>query len=208
MATKKVGDWSKAGKLMRLMSRGTATAIKKAAADEAEYFRKKVVQAFDTSGKSNGITWKANKATTLTSKSGTKPLIDSGDLKRAIEVHKKGGDYFVGIRSGKQHRDGRPLDQIATTHEFGKILAVRITAKMLRFLHANADRIGLGKGSGGQLAVGKTLMIEIPKRSFLQSTADAHFKPAVSLARMESRIAHHLGGVWRLLYKAPSSLEK
>lgn len=209
MTAKRTGPWRLAQKIMSpKLPFATHRAVERAVLQEAQYFRKKVVEAFNTSGASNGKVWTPNKATTIRSKGKSKPLIDKGDLRSSIAVMQQGPAIFVGVSNNKRHRDGQLLIDIASVHEFGKIIAVTITPKMLAFLHANAEKIGLGLGSGGTLAVGKVMLIEIPKRSFLQATADAHFAPGTVRPRFLARVGQNLGGFWAVLGGNPAKYTK
>lgn len=209
MGAKRVGQWRAARAAMSpSLPFKTNKAINLAVAQEAQYFRKKCVEAFNTSGASNGKVWTPNKTSTSRSKGSSKPLIDSGDLRNSITVITKGAASFVGVPNNKRHRDGQELIDIASTHEFGKIIAVTITAKMLAFLHANADKLGLGTGSGQGLAVGKVMLIDISKRSFLQATLDAHFGKVNLRKRFLARVAQNLGGIWAFLGSDPNRFTK
>ncbi len=210
MTAKRIGQWRAARKAMSPALPFKANkAMNLAVLQEAQYFRKKVVESFNTSGSSNGKVWTPNKSSTSRSKGSSKPLIDKGDLRNSITIISKGAAAFVGVPNNKRHRDGQELVDIASTHEFGKIIAVTITPKMLAFLHANADRLGLGSGSGGgSLAVGKVMLIDIPKRSFLQDTLDAHFDARTVKKRYLARVAQNLGGIWAFIGADPNRFTK
>jgi hypothetical protein len=156
-------------------------AIRKANQQEAQLFRKLTVRAFTTRGKSNGITWPKLAQSTIDKKKSTKPLIDKGELKNSITIVDSGETIFVGVPNGKRHSDrSKPMTQIGFVHEYGMLIA--------------------------QQRGRRVVMIRIPERSFLRSTANFHFKPADSGRRMESRVAIAMGTGWRV--QAPAKMSE
>lgn len=179
---KKVGDWNKARAATTAMAVRMERATNRATKQEGQLFRALVVKAFNTSGRSNGKQWpklagggqKRNaQGRFLKSKSGrkgSKPLIDSGQLRGAVSVVERGDDVFVGVPNNKRRANGQPLAKIAEVHENGKVIA--------------------------QQRGGKIVLITIPKRSFIQATADKHFQPGDVRKRYLQRVAHTMGPGW------------
>jgi phage gpG-like protein len=197
MGIKRTGDWDHARKEIPNLARRVDMATNRAVKQEAHYYRKMVLKAFKTGGRSNGKAWEPNKASTAKRKKSSKPLIDRGDLRNSIVVLSKGGTSWVGVPSNKRSQDGSRLVSIAGVHEFGKTIAIPVTAKMVKFLMAQLSEQGIAPSGGtGSFRVGSVLIIKIPERSFLRATADAHFRGSQFEQRVLDRIAKILGGIW------------
>lgn len=165
----KVGEWAKARAAVAGMATRMSSATDKATRQEAQLFRKMVLRAFNSRGKSNGKAWAKLKPATIRRKGSSKPLIDTAQLRNSVSVIEKGNTIFVGV-SSKVRRNGRPLANIAAVHEYGKVIA--------------------------QQRGGKVVLIKIPQRSFIQSTADFHFKPSDVSKRYAQRVALLMGPGW------------
>lgn len=173
-------------------------AYKKAILQEAHAFRAHVIKAFDSSGKSNGKPWAPNTEGVRRAKKGkSKPLINAGDLRRSITVVSRGTDAFIGVLNRRTRKGGGPMVDIARVHEHGKVIVIPVTKAMINFLHARARELGLPPGGGqGKLKEGGILIIEIPRRSFINDTANRHMKSRDVRDRVLSRIADELGPGW------------
>jgi len=195
---KRTGDW----KLLKRTLSGLPTRVKAAQKiatfEEAHHYRRMVLKAFKTSGRSNGKAWEPNKRSVLANKGSSKPLIDRGDLRNSIVVVKRGKGFWVGVSSRKRSRDGSRLVDIAAVHEFGRVIAMQVTPKMHAYVMAQLAKNGGGGGGGsGKFKPGAIIVIKIPERSFLRATAKAHFKPAQVQVRMVKRMSRLLGGAFR-----------
>lgn len=166
----KVGDWAKARAAVSGMGVRMRKATDRASRMEAQLYRKKVLDAFKTRGMSNGKAWAPLKPSTIKRKGSSKPLIDTGQLRNSIVVIERGKEIFIGISSKVQRPRGGPLVNIAAVHEYGSVIAQ-------------------ARGS-------KIVLIRIPQRSFLQATADAHFKPADVKRRYARRVKALMGPGW------------
>jgi len=166
----KVGDWNKARAAVGSMAARMRNATNKASRQEAQLYRKMVLRAFSSRGKSNGKAWAKLKPQTIRKKGSSKPLVASGQLRASITVVEKGDTIFVGVSSKKRRSDGGSLVDIAAVHEFGKVIAQR-------------------RGTS-------VVLTQIPKRSFLQATSDAHFKPDDVRKRYAQRVALLMGPGW------------
>lgn len=172
MKIKKTGQWTQAAAAMAQLAARTNLAREKAKLQEANYFRTKVLQAFQTRGKSNGTAWAPNAPSTIKKKRSSKPLIASAQLRNSVQVvQASGGDVFIGVPNFVMRADGVSMVSIAAVHEFGKVIV---------------------QARGG----GFPTVIQIPQRSFIESTADKHFKPADVAKRYMNRIAYLLGPTW------------
>jgi len=170
VTVKKVGDWNAARAATANMGARMVRATDRATRQEAQLFRSLVVRAFNSGGATNGKRWEPNKPATKERKGSSKPLIDSGQLRNSVQVVEKGDMIFVGVPSNVKRSGGGPLVSIAAVHEYGKIIAQR-------------------RG-------GRVVLIKIPERSFIRSTADFHFKPSAVRPRFFARVALALGPTW------------
>lgn len=195
-----VGQWREAHDAVDNLDMRFKSAMDEALKKEAEYAQRKVKEAFRTSGASNGVKWRQNSQSTLRFKKGTKPLVNSGILRRSIKIHKKGDDYFVGIENSARTKKGGNLARIAAVQEFGHVIVMRVTKKQHGFFMSQLKNFGSGskrKTSGKRtFKPGSILVIKIPSRSFIKSTKDAHFKEGQSERRIHLRVTRSLGPGW------------
>jgi len=168
----KVGDWHRARMMLGAAVVRTHRSIQRAVKQEAQYFRAKVLKAFQTRGNSNGITWAPNAPSTIARKGSSKPLIDTGQLRGSIQVVQSGDVFFVGVPSFSMRDDGKSMVSIGAIHEYGTVIA--------------------------QTRGDSMVLIQIPQRSFIQSTADAHFQPEDVRKRFMARFAHDLSPYWAI----------
>lgn len=194
---RKIGDWSKARKVMPGFAAFYKQAEISSLRKEAEFARGKVLKAFKTSGASNGKKWAPNSPLVASDKGSTKPLVNKGDLMGSITVIEVGpAAFFVGIPNNKRNRSGTKLARIGEVHEFGKVIVMQITQKQHRFFMAKMAKMGGGsgggRGGGGGFRPGAVLVIKIPQRSFFGATEDAHFKGGKSQRRIKRRIAEEM----------------
>ena len=192
---KKIGDWSKARKVLPGFDRLYKEAETMAVRQEAEYFRRMVLKAFKTSGASNGKAWAPNSASTKRAKRSSKPLVNTGDLMGSVTMIDAGpASFFVGVPNKAKSKDGSKLVSIGAVHEFGKVIVMQITKKQHRFFMAKMNEMGGGGGGGGGggFRPGATLVIKMPRRSFLVDTKKAHFDGGKSQRRIKRRIAKRM----------------
>jgi hypothetical protein len=197
----KFGDWSKAGSILSGIGVKIKDAYTKAAAQEAQHLRKKIVEGL-RSGAPGGKQFKPLEASTLAARrfgtrSGgrgkSKPLIVSGDMRNAIQVTRFGTEkFFVGILRKAKGRDGKRITNVAESHEFGRKFAVPITDRSRRFLMAIFRRANILKPSSE--GVTTIAIVVIPPRPFFQPVFDKEAKPDDVRDRMMKRIAFLLGG--------------
>lgn len=194
---RKVGDWAKARAVLPGFDHFYRQAEIQSVRKEAEHFVRMVNRAFKTSGKSNRVTWAPNSNFTKRMKRSSKPLIDTGDLKKSVRMIPAGpGMFFAGVPNNARGKNGKSLIPIGKIHEFGKVIVMRITQKQHRFFMAKLKEMGMGGarggGGGGGFRPGSTLVIRIPKRSFLVSTKEAHFDDLKSQRRIKRRISEDM----------------
>jgi len=202
----KTGDWTRAALTLGAAPRALHLAIDRAVLQEAQFFRKKVVEGFREQAP-GGQKFKPLSEATLairrfTGFGGTKALIKKGDLRNSVKVAKKmtatGAEAFVGVLRSARSKDGKDLHNIAAIHEFGfGPIIIEVTPAMRRFLMAafRAELKGFGSGpsSKGTMKNG-ILVIFIPPRPFIRPVAERYFDNAEAGARFAMRVALLLGG--------------
>jgi len=203
MSVKRVGEWNKAA---RILGKGPArirVAMDRAVLQEAQLFRKKVVEGFRTQSP-GGKAFKPLAPATIQARKfkgfrGSKALNVTGSLRNSITVQKKttvaGVEAFIGVLRTARARDGKKLVNIAEVHEFGsKPIVIKVTPAMRRFLMAmfrgkskRSRKKSAPITASGGIARGFIIM-QIPARPFIRPVADAHFKGAVAAARFQGRV--------------------
>ena len=177
------GDWAAAERLLRSLPVEMSRAADKVLKSEAQEFARKAKRAFDTSGASNGVRWAPVKW-----RDG-KPLSDTGDLRDAIDVEKKGKLKYQIVYNGGKGRTRQQMAMIAAVHERGKVISQIITKKQHAAVMAKISKSGGGGGGGkGTFKPGATLVTRIPARSFMKSTQDAHFSGSKFSNRVATKI--------------------
>jgi hypothetical protein len=215
---KREGEW---GKAALILGRGKARirgAMDRAVLQEAQFFRKKVVEGFRTQAP-GGKKFKPLSPNTLMFRraqgfGGKKALIRTGSLRNSISVHKRnrpdGAEAFIGVLRTARTKDGKKLVNIAEVHEFGsKPIVIPVTPKMRAYvmaLIAKKQRSGRdaqgrfikkgqkGKGGGGGGFKRGFLIIQIPARPFIGPVARKYFRGAVAKARFQTRVQTLLAG--------------
>ena len=200
-----VGDWDKAARILGAAPRRIRLALDRAVLQEAQFFRKKVVEGFRTQSPA-GKDFKPLAATTLAIRrfqgfKGTKALLRSGDLKNSVKVVKRvtplGAEAFIGVLRTARSKKGAPLVNIARVHEFGAgPIVIQVTPAMRKFLAA-AFRQELGGFGGGRGGVARGIIIvRIPARPFIGPVADEFFSGPKAAARFQARVAANLSGMF------------
>lgn len=199
----RVGEWSKATKLLAAGPAAIRAVLPIALKQEAEYLRRKIIENLKTQGESSGQPFEQmSEGTQLSRRFRNRPvgktLIDTADLRNSITVHVQGDEAFIGVmRTARGKRDGRPLASIAQVHEFGQTIAVPVTRAMLRFLHTMFRREG-GRGQAGAsqpLREGEVLVVRIPPRPFIRPVIEANYSnPVTTRGRFFGRIGRLLQG--------------
>lgn len=200
----RVGDWNRAAVILRTAPIKIRLAMDRAVLQEAQFFRRKVIEGFRNQAP-GGQRFKPLAETTLairrfTGFSGTKALIVRGDLRNSVKVVKRrtslGAEAFIGVLRSARGRSGGPLINIAEVHEFGAgPIVIPVTPAMRKFLMA-AFRQELGGSEGGAGGVARGIIIvRIPPRPFIQPVADAFFNGPDARLRFQARVAANMGGI-------------
>jgi hypothetical protein len=100
----------------------------RAIAAEAHHMQRAIVKAF-TQQRAGRVRWAPLSEMTLALRrrrrfSGTKALIDRGDLRRSIKVRKVKEAWFIGVHRTERAADGGPLVNIAVIHEQGAAIKI------------------------------------------------------------------------------------
>lgn len=184
-------DWRKIQVALQDAPKVLQDAFRKAALQEGEFLRKRVIEAFQKGGP-EGQKWAPlSRLTiavrTLLGNKKRKLLIGSGDLRNSIKVIASGSGanviVFIGVSRSTARKDGKDNVNIASIMEYGAQFTVRMTDKQRRLLFAafRLARISKPKSKprgkimpkGG----GTLLHITIPPRPFLAPVFDRYAKP-------------------------------
>lgn len=199
----KTGDWDKASKILGAAPFKIRRAMDRAVLQEAQFFRRKVVEGFRQQAP-GGVRFKPLAETTLAIRrfqgfSGSKALIVRGDLRNSVKVVKRNGpagvEAFVGVLKNARGRGGQSLVNVAEVHEFGAgPIVIPVTPAMRKFLMAafTQELGGFGGGGGGGLSRG-IIVMRIPARPFISPVAEAFFKGPEAAARFQARFAAAMG---------------
>jgi hypothetical protein len=195
---KKIGPWSRVGKLLSSAPERMRAAIDKALLQEAQFFRTKVVEGMrEQAPGGNAFTPLA--PTTLAIRrfrgfKGTKALMVQGDLRNSVTIVKDGEGVFVGVLRSAKSRTGRPLVNIAAVHEFGSPpIVVKLTPKARAFLHAAFRKAGLDSPNVDQPSTG-IAVIKVPARPFLGPVFQRYGANAEAVShRFLERVVKNLG---------------
>lgn len=114
--------------------------------------------------------WKELHPMTILMKGSAQPLLNEGELERAIQVIEQGGKVFVGIPEGAQRSDGTSLEMVAEVMEYGATIPV-------------TDRVRAFFAANGYPLKKETQVIVIPARPF--------FEPAI--AETQEQISEEVG---------------
>lgn len=183
LTVKKVGDWDQAAKLLKVLPSELDAAIQTAVMGEAEYLRGQIVKQFGR------VKPALSPLTVKTRGGGSKPLQRTGNLKGSIGVVQKGKhEAFVGVPASSAGA------RLADIHENGRVITMRMTDKMRKFLHAALpEQVGprLPSGAFGSSDTG-ILVIHIPPRPFVAPVWERE-QPKIP-KRFMARILTALGG--------------
>lgn len=118
---KKVGAWSRVGKLLASAPKRMRAAVDKALLQEAQFFRTKIVEGIREQAP-GGKAFAPLAPTTLAIRrfrgfKGTKALLVQGDLRNSITVVKEGDRVFVGVLRSAKGRAGQKLVDVASVHD-------------------------------------------------------------------------------------------
>lgn len=128
---------------------------------------------------------------------GTKILIRSGEMMRAISVKKHGPlRYEVGVLRTARRRSasgkfagGASLANVARVHEYGKTIVIRVTPKMRAFFFAALAKLNLPPKAGNGMFKRGILILRIPARPFIRPAFEAQRRDP----QASRRIMRHAG---------------
>jgi hypothetical protein len=203
VAVIRVGDWALASRILATGSVRVNRAINQAVLQEAQFFRAQVIAGIRDQSP-GGQAFKPLSASTLAVRrfkkfNGTKALLNRGDLRNSIRVHRQGaGAAFVGVLRSARNRDGRPLANVAELNEWGsRPIVIQVTPKMRRLLaimHRREGNSSTTKGGMASTGVG-IIVVQIPARPFIRPVADKLYSNRGEVRdRFLSRVAWNLRG--------------
>lgn len=199
-----VGDWDKANATLGAMSNHFAVQkiLDGAMMQEAMRARRLLVEGM-RSGAPGGQRFAPHAAsTTITRRykrrrgaKGNKPLVSSGSMVRAITTRNVPGEgSFVGILRSARNRTGQGLVNLMMLHEKGKVIAIRVTPAMRRYLMAMFRQAGAEGGGAGGLVRG-IIIVRIPARPVFEPVWRKHFAGTKAAKRIEAYVQANLLGV-------------
>jgi len=198
MEVKRIGPWTKVGKLLATAPRRTQAAFDKALWQEGQFIRTKIVEGIREQAP-GGRAFAPLAPTTLAIRQfrgfrGSKALIVQADLRNSITVVRDGDRVLVGVFRTARNRAGKSLVDIAALQEYGsRPIVVHLTPRARAFLHAAFRHGGLDGPSSGQRGTG-IAVIQIPARPFLAPVFDKYADPEQVSRRFLERVAALLGG--------------
>lgn len=199
MGVHRVGDWLLAQRILTGASARVKRAIDQAVLQEAHFLRAKIVAGI-VSQAPGGKAFKPLAASTLAIRkfkrfSGTKALLNRGDLRNSISVKKESHGAFVGVLRTARGRQGQPLANVAELNEWGsKPIVITITPKMRRFLAAALSQGGGGGGGSDTGGIG-VVVVQIPARPFIRPVVDRYYGNQREVAgRFLQRVGRALRG--------------
>lgn len=152
-----VGSWDQAHKLLAAGSR-IDQFLEPALEQEAQLLRGQIVKGI-------GKNVQSLSPSTLARRGGSRPLVDTGDLRNSIAVVGTGDERFIGVPRGA----GRY--RIGDVHESGRTIVMQMTDKQRKWLHANKP--SGSSGSSGSGMGGGFLVIHVPARPFIKPVWEA-----------------------------------
>jgi hypothetical protein len=198
MEVKKVGPWTKVGKLLAAAPRRMQAAFDKALWQEGQFLRTKIVEGIREQAPGDRA-FAPLAPTTLAIRQfrgfrGSKALIVQADLRNSITVVRDGDRVLVGVLRTARNRAGKSLVDIAALQEDGsRPIVVHLTPRARAFLHAAFRHAGLDGPSSGQPGTG-IAVIQIPPRPFLAPVFEKYAQPEQVSRRLLERAAAFLKG--------------
>lgn len=209
MPVTRFGDWDKAREIFRRGSKMIADATHKALLQEGHFLRGKMVTGIRDQAP-GGKAFKPLSPLTLAARRlkgfrGTKALMVRGDLRNGIAVRDFREQVFVGILRTARSSTGKDLINVAEVQEFGAIVVLKLTPKMIRYLGVLFREAGKDKGfayggalqswlRGGKPKGKGFIVIRVPPRPYVRPTFDAHARPSDVKQRLEDRMSKMLKG--------------
>jgi hypothetical protein len=172
----RTGPWDEVAQALGIGRRKIAASLAYTTKAEAEFAAKKMREAIDTAGVSNGVPWPALSQWTSLAKGHSRQLIDSRRLSVNIRARLEGTTWVAGPAEGAHYAKGQAsVADVTRIHEEGASYFLELTARMAAFLAIRAKELGIPPNKGGTLPIGSRILIKIPRRSFILDTKKAHF---------------------------------
>lgn len=186
------GQWGEAWRILGIGAAGGFNkVIDTVVKQEAQYFAKMVKKNIDQQGTVGGKAFGGKPFARITRGTyykrrfrrirGKRALLARRDLRKAIKAKRvEHGRWFAGVLNTARDSAGRHVLQRAIVHEAGhRGIKIAATQSMLNFLYllykykGDFSRKLKTSKKGGDKGVVTTIVINIPKRSYLLSTFDA-----------------------------------
>lgn len=199
VSVSQTGEWQKAISSLTFSSSHLKRGIRKSLLQDGHYLRKQIVTGMRKQ-EPGGKKYKPLASTTIATRRfrgfrGRKALIRSADLRNSVSVKAIGEAVFVGALRTKRSSDGRSLANIFRVHEFGAgPIAIKITPKMRRFLHAMLSKTRATRGVGGGTGGTGVIIVSVPARPTFTPVFDKYAKPSVIRPRLLARLALNMNG--------------
>jgi hypothetical protein len=175
MQFKRTGNWKQVGAILGKGRKDIKTALALSIKSEAVLAAKHMRKCIVTGGKSNGVKWPKLSPWTAKAKGSTSKLRETRVLFASIKARRVGVKWVAGPSPTGGYINGKTIEQITQIHEEGAMYWVEVTRRMAAFLAIRAKELNIAPKKSGKIPVGASMLIVIPKRSFIQSTKDAHF---------------------------------
>jgi hypothetical protein len=169
MSVIKVGPWNRASRILHAYAFKFHTVVDVAVRREAHRYEKAMKLGIRDQAP-GGQKFRPLSPVTVHLKGSSKALIAKGDLMRSIGTKQFGPTaYFVGVHRTARNRQGRSIVNVAKVHEFGQVVAQKVTAKQARFFMALYMK-GLWRSPDPRTVPreGDTVMVRTPKREFIK----------------------------------------
>lgn len=200
MSVKFTGQWQKAQTLLKSGGK-LATTFKNAVVAEARVLEGEIKKTLTSQGQSSGEKFTPLQRITLMIRrlrgnASSKPLIETGDLRREVDTKEISEGAFVGVPHGPVSFRGRQYSDIAKINEEGATFAVNVTPAMRALFFAALRESGVsvrapsggtgGSGSPFQLGI---WIVRIPPRPFLKPSFEEYTKdPNKILERISKKL--------------------
>lgn len=206
MTIERVGDWALANRILTGGAARVRRAIDQAVVQEAQFLRARIVEGL-VSQQPGGQSFKPLAESTLAARRfkgfrGTKALLNRGDLRNSIAVHREHFGAFVGVLRTARGRNGSPMANVAELNEWGsRPIVIQVTPKMRKFLAAihrtsgGSAFTGGGAGASGGASGFGVVVMQIPARPFIRPVVEKYYgNPEEVRERFMRRVGLLLAG--------------
>jgi phage gpG-like protein len=204
MAGGLIGPWGAALKTLADFPSNVAKAKRRALAQEAQFFRTKIVEGLREQAP-GGRAFKPLSEHTIALRQffgfkGTKALVRRADLRNSIavhELHDSEDSIFVGVMRTAKNAAGAALVDVARLNEEGsKPIIIKITPKMAALLGAAFRKLG---GAANRMGPPKPktgiIVVQIPARPFMAPVFEKFGQAEEASKRFAERFRKEMKGL-------------